>query len=166
MGSVRWEALAERNKNDSSCMFSRGHFSHAAEKTHGQLNMTRTGLGTTPNTHAHAIPKELTYTVNEFVPPRVKFLPKAAPLYRALLPFAQTRHFLSAPPVGAHILLGASLRARHRCFFILGLGGMRYEGTGLQHPPFYSAHFVPPTKCTPFSSASHPNPLLQPRMCC
>lgn len=68
------------------------------------------------HTRTHTIPSELTYTVNEFVPPRVKFLPKAAPLYRALLPFAQTRHFLSAPPVGAHILLGASLRARHRCF--------------------------------------------------
>ena len=70
----------------------------------------------TAHTRTHTLPSELTYTVNEFVPPRVKFLPKAAPLYRALLPFAQTRHFLSAPPVGAHILLGASLRARHRWF--------------------------------------------------
>lgn len=41
-------------------------------------------------------------------------------------------------------------------FFILGLGGMRYEETGLQHPPFYSAHFVPPTKCAPSSSAPPP----------
>ena len=56
------------------------------------------------------MPNELTYTVNEFVPPRVKFLPKAAPLYRALLPLAQARHFLSAPPAGAHIVLGASQR--------------------------------------------------------
>ncbi|KAJ8001601.1 hypothetical protein DPEC_G00171180 [Dallia pectoralis] len=48
--------------------------------------------------------RELTYTVNERVPPRVKFVPKAAPLDRALLPFAQTRHFLSAPPADAQIL--------------------------------------------------------------
>lgn len=95
--------------------------------------------------------------MNEFVPPRVKFLPKAAPLYRALLPFAQTRHFLSAPPVGAHILLGASLRARHRWFFILALGGVRYEGTGLQHPPFYSARVVPPTAGAPSSGPAAPS---------
>lgn len=37
----------------------------------------------------------LTYTVNEFVSPRVKFLPKAAPVDCALLPFTMTRHFLS-----------------------------------------------------------------------
>lgn len=37
----------------------------------------------------------LTYTVNEFVSPRVKFLPKAAPVDCALLPFTLTRHFLS-----------------------------------------------------------------------
>lgn len=36
----------------------------------------------------------LTYTVNEFVSPRVKFLPKAAPVDCALLPFTLTRHFL------------------------------------------------------------------------
>lgn len=48
------------------------------------------------------------------MPPRVKFLPKAAPLDRTLLPSAQTRHFLSAPPAGAHLLLGASQRRRHQ----------------------------------------------------
>lgn len=37
----------------------------------------------------------LTYTMNEFVPPRIKFLPKAAPVDCALLRFAKTRHFLS-----------------------------------------------------------------------
>lgn len=37
----------------------------------------------------------LTYTVNEFVSPRVKFLPKAVPVDCALLPFTLTRHFLS-----------------------------------------------------------------------
>ena len=37
----------------------------------------------------------LTYTVNEFMFPRVKFLPKAAPVDCALLPFTLTRHFLS-----------------------------------------------------------------------
>lgn len=37
----------------------------------------------------------LTYTVNEFVSPRVKFLPKAAPVDCALLLSTLTRHFLS-----------------------------------------------------------------------
>lgn len=33
--------------------------------------------------------------------------------------------------------------------FILGLGGVRYEGTGLQHPPFLQRSFVPPTRRSP-----------------
>lgn len=37
----------------------------------------------------------LTYAVDEFVSPRVKFLPKAAPVDCALQPFALTRHFLT-----------------------------------------------------------------------
>lgn len=36
----------------------------------------------------------LTYTMNEFVSPRVKFLPKAAPVDCALLLFTRARHFL------------------------------------------------------------------------
>ncbi len=64
----------------------------------------------TLNQHAtilHDRLSELTYTVNEFVPPRVKLLPKAAPLDRTLLPSAQTRHFLPAPPAGARLSPGA-----------------------------------------------------------
>lgn len=126
-GCVRWEAGSARQrpcvteKNDSfmrAYRFSSGHYGHGsfhATKTTDANTVTGTHRPP-PHTRTHTMPRELTYTVNEFVPPRVKFLPKAAPLYRALLPFAQTRHFLSAPPVGAHILLGASLRARHRWF--------------------------------------------------
>lgn len=120
-GYVQWEAGSARQrltKNDSSPIGFPVDITATPQKKKNTCKQL-TGapaVGTTPHTRTHTMAKELTYTVNEFVPPRVKFLPKAAPLYRALLPFAQTRHFLSAPPVGAHILLGASLRARHRWF--------------------------------------------------
>lgn len=42
----------------------------------------------------------LTYTFNEFMSPRVKFLPKTAPLDCALLPFALTRHFSAGTSAG------------------------------------------------------------------
>lgn len=94
----------------------------------------------------HVRLNELTYTVNEFMPPRVKFLPKAAPLDRALLPSAQTRHFLSAPPAGAHLLLGASHRPTSSALNPFLWVGKECGGASvLQHhvPPiskYYSAY--------------------------